>query len=145
MKPEWLLGDVADGIDKLNGRPDSTGRCLLVLDQYYLQSRSEEDQAALRAAYEAIPEHLRIYALGDIDSAAGHAADVRTPQALVTAFLGATSEVPDDGDLETHLVVTNGARIWEPDDLETVTTATETDPSWLQLRSAINNTSGQEE
>ena len=67
MKPEWLLGEVADEIDKLNGRPDSTGRCLLALDQY-LGSRTEEDRAALRAAYEAIPEHLRHYALGDMDS-----------------------------------------------------------------------------
>jgi predicted NAD-dependent protein-ADP-ribosyltransferase YbiA (DUF1768 family) len=66
MKPEWLLGEVADAIDTLNGRPDSTGRCLLALDQY-LQSRMEEDRAALRAAYEAIPEHLRRYALGDMD------------------------------------------------------------------------------
>jgi len=67
MKPQWLLGEVADEIDKLNGRPDSTGRCLVVLDRY-LQSRSEEDRTALSAAYEAIPEHLRHYALGDMDS-----------------------------------------------------------------------------
>jgi ribA/ribD-fused uncharacterized protein len=67
MEPQWLLGEVADEIDKLNGRPDSTGRCLLALDRY-LQSRSEEDRAALSAAYEAIPEHLRHYALGDMDS-----------------------------------------------------------------------------
>jgi ribA/ribD-fused uncharacterized protein len=67
MEPQWLLGEVADEIDKLNGRPDSTGRCLLALDRY-LQSRLEEDRAALRAAYEAIPEHLRQYALGDMDS-----------------------------------------------------------------------------
>lgn len=67
MEPQWLLGEVADEIDKLNGRPDSTDRCLLALDRY-LQSRSEEDRAALSAAYEAIPEHLRHYALGDMDS-----------------------------------------------------------------------------
>jgi hypothetical protein len=79
------------------------------------------------------------------ESAESQAADVRTPQALVTAFLGATSEVPDDGDLEAHLVVTNGPRTWEPDDLGTVTTAAETDPTWLQLRAAINNTFAQEE
>jgi len=66
IKPEWLLGEVADAIDTLNERPDSTGRCLLALDQY-LQTRSDADQAALRAAYEAIPVHLRRYALGDMD------------------------------------------------------------------------------
>jgi hypothetical protein len=78
-------------------------------------------------------------------SAQGHAADARAPRALVAAFLGATSEVPDDGDLESHLVVTNGTRTWEPGDLEAVTTATEADPSWLQLRAAINNALAQEE
>jgi predicted NAD-dependent protein-ADP-ribosyltransferase YbiA (DUF1768 family) len=67
LTPERLLGEVADEIDKLNDRPDSTGRCLLALGQY-LSSRSEDDRAALRAAYEAIPEHLRVYALGDMDS-----------------------------------------------------------------------------
>lgn len=66
MKPEWLLGEVADEIDKLNGRPDSTDRCLLALDRY-LHSRVEENRAALCAAYEAIPGHLRCYALGDMD------------------------------------------------------------------------------
>ncbi|PSM43247.1 hypothetical protein C6Y14_11545 [Streptomyces dioscori] len=57
----------------------------------------------------------------------------------VTAFLEATSEVPDDGDPEPHLVVTDGARDWEPDDLATVATASETDPTWLRLRAAINS------
>ncbi|MEV0181769.1 hypothetical protein AB0I54_21090 [Streptomyces sp. NPDC050625] len=55
------------------------------------------------------------------------------------AFLDATSEIPDDGDLETHLVVTDGTRTWESGDLETVTSATATDPTWLQLQAAINN------
>jgi hypothetical protein len=67
VKPDWLLGEIADAIDTLNGRPDSTGRCLLALDQY-LQTRSETNQAALGAAYEAIPVHLRRYALGDMDA-----------------------------------------------------------------------------
>ena len=62
-----LLGEVTDEIDKLNGRPDSTDRCLQALKQY-VQTRSESDQAKLRAAYEAIPGHLRMYALGDMDS-----------------------------------------------------------------------------
>ncbi|MFH8466187.1 hypothetical protein [Streptomyces sp. NPDC017991] len=62
-----------------------------------------------------------------------------TASSAVTAFLDATSEVPDDGDPEPHLVVTDGARDWEPDDLETVVTAAETDPTWLRLRAAINS------
>lgn len=65
-------------------------------------------------------------------------------QAIVTAFLDTTSEVPDDGDLETHLVISDGARTWEPDDLATVITATATDLTWLQLQAAINNARDQE-
>jgi hypothetical protein len=76
-------------------------------------------------------------------SAKVHAADSDTLRAMVTAFLDATSEVPDDGDLETHLVVTDGVRTWESDDLATVTTATTADPTWLQLQAAINNARGQ--
>ena len=73
-----------------------------------------------------------------------HAAGGDTLRATVTAFLDATSEVPDDGDLETHLVLTDGARTWQPGDLAAVTTATTTDPAWLQLRAAINNALGQQ-
>ncbi|WP_225859237.1 hypothetical protein [Streptomyces albicerus] len=78
------------------------------------------------------------------DSAKEHSTDGATSRAAVTAFLDATSEVPDDGDLETHLVVTDGARTWESDDLATVTTATATDPTWLQLQAAINNARDQD-
>jgi hypothetical protein len=74
------------------------------------------------------------------DSAPAHAA----PQALVTAFLNATTEVPDDGDLEASLIVTDGTRTWEPDALEMVTTATASDPTWLRLRAAVNNVLAQE-
>ncbi|WAL68548.1 hypothetical protein ORV05_12485 [Amycolatopsis cynarae] len=56
----------------------------------------------------------------------------------VAAFLEATSEVPDDGDPEAHLVLTDGVRTWERDDLATVTTATTEDPTWLRLQAAIN-------
>ncbi|MFE7034960.1 hypothetical protein ACFU9Y_32110 [Streptomyces sp. NPDC057621] len=72
-------------------------------------------------------------------SAESTAAYGDTAASVVTAFLDATSEVPDDGDPEPHLVVTDGAREWEPDDLETVVTATGTDPTWLRLRAAINS------
>lgn len=80
----------------------------------------------------------------EADSARTHAADGRAPHTLVAAFLDISSEVPDGGDLQSHLVVTNGARTWEPGVLETVTTATETDPTWLQLRTAINNALAQQ-
>jgi len=63
---EQLLGEVADDIDTLNGRPDSTRRCHLALDRY-LESRSEQDRIGLLDAYLAIPRHMRVYALGDMD------------------------------------------------------------------------------
>ncbi|MEV6507206.1 hypothetical protein AB0M61_13890 [Streptomyces sp. NPDC051642] len=65
-----------------------------------------------------------------------------TARAAVTAFLDATSEVPEvpeGDDLENHLVVTDGTRTWESDDLATVDTATAADPTWLRLRAAVNN------
>lgn len=62
-----------------------------------------------------------------------------------TVFLEATSEVPDDGDLETHLVLTDGTRAWDADDLATVTTAGATDPTWLQLQAAVNEAQIQSE
>ncbi|MCT9011296.1 hypothetical protein [Streptomyces rhizosphaerihabitans] len=55
----------------------------------------------------------------------------------VSEFLDATSEVPDGGDLEEHLVLTDGERTWNSDDLATVDTATAEEPTWLQLRAAI--------
>ncbi|WP_205719130.1 NADAR family protein [Actinomadura geliboluensis] len=67
LTAEMLLGEVADDIERLNGRPDSTGRCLAVLDRY-LESRDEADRLALREAYLAIPAHKRHYSLGDMDN-----------------------------------------------------------------------------
>lgn len=63
---ECLLGEVADDIDTLNGRPDSSARCIQAAERY-VQTRAEDDRLALRAAYQAIPEHHRVYALGDMD------------------------------------------------------------------------------
>ncbi|NBE98424.1 NADAR family protein [Nonomuraea sp. KC401] len=64
---EELLGEVVDAIDRLNGRPDSTDRCVTAALRY-VDSRSESDRIALRDAYLAIPAHHRIYALGDMDA-----------------------------------------------------------------------------
>ncbi|MDW4903959.1 hypothetical protein RB628_01015 [Streptomyces sp. ADMS] len=72
-------------------------------------------------------------------SAKTQSADGDTSRAAVAEFLDATSEVPDDGDLETHLVVTDGARTWEAEDLAAVTTATATDPTWLQIQASLND------
>jgi predicted NAD-dependent protein-ADP-ribosyltransferase YbiA (DUF1768 family) len=63
---DMLLGEVADEIDRLNERPDSTDRCVLAV-KTYLADPSEQHRLAVRDRYLAIPEHLRIYALGDMD------------------------------------------------------------------------------
>jgi hypothetical protein len=63
----------------------------------------------------------------------------------VAAFLDESPEVPADGDLEGLLVLTNGTRTWEPDSLQTVTAATSADPTWLQLRAAVNKAFAQEQ
>lgn len=66
LTPEMLLGEVRDDIDQLNGVPDSTGRCLAAVD-VFRDAPTEANRNAVREAYEAIPEHLRRYALGDMD------------------------------------------------------------------------------
>ncbi|MFD3440272.1 hypothetical protein ACFWU3_22475 [Streptomyces sp. NPDC058685] len=67
-------------------------------------------------------------------------------RAAATAFLETTAEVPEDGDdLETHLVLTDGTRTWEADDLATVTETSATDPTWLHIQAAINKAHVQSE
>jgi hypothetical protein len=61
-----------------------------------------------------------------------------TARERVEEFLSATTELPDNADLDTSLVRTDGLRTWNPDDLETVTTADDADPTWLRLQAAIN-------
>jgi hypothetical protein len=56
----------------------------------------------------------------------------------VEAFLATTTELPDDADLDTDLVCTDGVRTWDSDDLDSVTTADDADPTWLRLQVAIN-------
>jgi ribA/ribD-fused uncharacterized protein len=63
---DGLIGEVADEIDRLAGRPDSTDRCLAAAETYR-REQSETNRVALREAYRAIPEHLRGYTLGDMD------------------------------------------------------------------------------
>jgi predicted NAD-dependent protein-ADP-ribosyltransferase YbiA (DUF1768 family) len=70
ISAEELLGEVADDIDTLNGRPDSARRCLEAAGRY-VQTRAESDRLALCDAYQAIPAHLRLYALGDMDNKDG--------------------------------------------------------------------------
>ncbi|MER6096591.1 NADAR family protein [Streptomyces sp. NPDC001728] len=89
LTPELLLAEVRDTIDELNGRPDSTGRCLAAVE-VFLAERTEENRSAARAAYLAIPETVRHYALGDMDR------KDHPLQILVTGPGGPDPEWPDE-------------------------------------------------
>lgn len=64
VSPADLLAEVADRVEELNGRPDSRRRCLDVI-RAYLGNRTEANRLAVRAAYLAIPEHLRTALFGE--------------------------------------------------------------------------------
>ncbi|GGX29046.1 NADAR family protein [Streptomyces lomondensis] len=87
--PELLLAEIRDTIDELNGRPDSTDRCLAAVD-VFLADRTEENRATARAAYHAIPETRRLYALGDMDR------KDEPLQVLVTGPGGHLEDLPDE-------------------------------------------------
>ncbi|MFI1186552.1 NADAR family protein [Streptomyces californicus] len=89
LTPELLLAEVRDTIDELNGRPDSTARCLAAVD-VFLGDRTEENRAAALAAYVAIPETQRHYALGDMDRKDGPL------QVLVAGPGGVADRWPDE-------------------------------------------------
>jgi hypothetical protein len=74
ISAEQLLGEVADDIDRLNNRPDSTGRCLLALDQF-LACRSEADRLALRASYPRTPSTVCAWRHGRPGLAVARTAD----------------------------------------------------------------------
>lgn len=86
LTAQMLLGEVADELDRLNDRPDSTRRCLQAV-QEYVNDPTEERRLVVRDRYLAIPEHLRVYALGDMDL---H--DV--PLQVLVTDLGGTVERP---------------------------------------------------
>ncbi|MGW8768169.1 DUF7638 domain-containing protein [Streptomyces sp. NPDC055815] len=67
LTPELVVAEVRDTIDQLNGRPDSTGRCLAAVDAF-LADRTEENRAAAHTAFLAIPISQRHYALGDMNN-----------------------------------------------------------------------------
>lgn len=89
LTPELLLAEVRDTVDQLNGRPDSTDRCLADVDAF-LADPTEERRAAARDSYRAIPETQRHYALGDMDRKDGPL------QVLVAGVGGETEDWPDE-------------------------------------------------
>ncbi|WP_437913229.1 hypothetical protein WME73_41780 [Sorangium sp. So ce302] len=64
--PREQLREVSDLLDKLNGRPGSIARCRTAYETY-LADPTVAHREALRAAYEAVPEHNRRY-VGDMDT-----------------------------------------------------------------------------
>lgn len=67
LAPELLIAEVADEIERLAGRPTSADRCRAALAALLAEPSNEELRSQLRAAYFAVPEHLRVY-LGDMDT-----------------------------------------------------------------------------
>ncbi|MFJ8011020.1 NADAR family protein [Streptomyces sp. NPDC096339] len=88
LTPDVLAAEVRDTIDKLNKRADSTGRCLAAVDAF-LADRTEDNRAAARAAFLAIPVSRRRYALGDMDSK-------DWPLRVMAAGPGGTTYLPTD-------------------------------------------------
>ncbi|MET7383726.1 NADAR family protein [Streptomyces sp. NPDC005529] len=66
LTPEGFLLEVADRVEGLNGRPTAGQRCWDAIGRFQ-QEPSESKRALLREAYLAVPPHLRIYVLGDMD------------------------------------------------------------------------------
>ncbi|WSL95618.1 NADAR family protein [Streptomyces sp. NBC_01718] len=66
LTPEGFLLEVADRIEALNERPTAGQRCWAAI-RHFQQEPAESNRALLRAAYLAVPPHLRIYVLGDMD------------------------------------------------------------------------------
>ncbi|MBT2541700.1 DUF1768 domain-containing protein [Streptomyces sp. ISL-44] len=63
---ESFLVEVADEIARLARRPTAADRCWDAVRRYQAEP-TEERRAALREAYLAVPAHLRVYVLGDMD------------------------------------------------------------------------------
>ncbi|WP_212830597.1 hypothetical protein [Catellatospora sp. TT07R-123] len=66
--------------------------------------------------------------------------DLDAARAAVAGFVAATVELPDgeDPDEDEDFALTDGDREWEQSDLDAVAAAEPSDPTWLQLRAAIN-------
>lgn len=63
---EDIVRSVPDLIDAANGRPDSVERCRVAFAAYE-ETPTTARREALRAAYEAVPAHNRMY-VGDMDT-----------------------------------------------------------------------------
>jgi predicted NAD-dependent protein-ADP-ribosyltransferase YbiA (DUF1768 family) len=66
LTPEMVIGELADKVDRLDNRPDSSGRCRDALTAYATEP-SRANLEIVRKRYHEVPEHLRIYMLGDMN------------------------------------------------------------------------------
>ncbi|TMQ89814.1 NADAR family protein [Actinomadura soli] len=63
---EGFLGEVADEIEALNGRPTTSDLCWDAIKRYQGEP-VEANRLLVRDAYLAIPPHRRVFVLGDMD------------------------------------------------------------------------------
>ncbi|ALG14987.1 hypothetical protein AOZ06_22990 [Kibdelosporangium phytohabitans] len=75
---------------------------------------------------------------GELVLVAGFPAAEPAAGSTVAEFLADASDIPDGGNLDEHLILTDGTRTWQPGDLDTASAAADTDPTWLRLKVAIN-------
>ncbi|EOD67312.1 NADAR family protein [Amycolatopsis vancoresmycina] len=66
LTPELVIGELADDVDELNDRPDSSRRCWDALLAYAAEPTGANLEI-VRESYHAVPEHRRIHVLGDMD------------------------------------------------------------------------------
>lgn len=66
VKSEELIKEIADTIKELNGKPTTSDLCKEAYEEYQKEP-SGANKTKLRAFYEAVPEHNRIFILGDQD------------------------------------------------------------------------------
>jgi predicted NAD-dependent protein-ADP-ribosyltransferase YbiA (DUF1768 family) len=93
VSAEELIAEVRDEIQRLRGEPTSEDRCLALLRQY-LAAPGPARLAELRTAYLAVPEHRRIFLLGDMDARDMPLRKLLTPTGAPLLGFEGTSEAP---------------------------------------------------
>lgn len=66
IKESELIREVEDTIHELNGLPTTLEICRDIFEKYN-DNPTKENREKLKKAYENIPEHNRLYVLGDMD------------------------------------------------------------------------------
>lgn len=64
--PQELIKEIEDTIQELNGELTSSDRCQEAYKRY-LNAPTAKHKTQLRVAYYAMPEHMRVFVLGDMD------------------------------------------------------------------------------